>query len=159
MFTYKTGDMFAESTGTIVVTVNTKGGVMGKGVALHAKNHEPQLVAEHKSACTKVDDDGNRTFVAGSVTCVLDKKYIFAATKGDDWSKDSQYEWIDAILQKIAANIEHFDKIIFPPLGCGNGNLDWTAVHHMMCHHLMPVSDKCEIVIYPPQKNGARNGK
>ena len=160
MFTYKNGDMFAqEETGTIVVPVNTREGIMGKGISLQAKNHDPDILNEQRAACKKVDEEGNRTFVAGSATCVLESRYILAATKGDDWSKDSRYEWVEAILKKIAQNIEHFDKLVIPPLGCVVGNLDWTAVHHMICHHFLPLTDKCEIIIYPPQPRITPNGK
>ena len=160
MFTYKTGDMFVnEPTGTLVITVNCEG-VMGKGIAFWAKKNDPKCFEAYKAICDRGE------MKPGQPHLVCEGRYLLAPTK-DQWRYPSKYEWIAEILDRVAKNADKLEKIVFPPLGCANGQLDWTAVHQMIVDRLGQLArvNTLEVVIYPPQpafdqarKNGNGNG-
>jgi len=66
------------------------------------------------------------------------------------WRKPSDYDYIDAGLIALTKAIRQYaiTSIALPPLGCGNGKLDWQIVKPMMEKHLSGVA--AIINIYEP---------
>ena len=44
-------------------------------------------------------------------------------------------------------------SVAIPPLGCGNGGLDWQTVKELIQKKLKPIADDFTVLIYEPQRN------
>ena len=137
---YKIGNIVEDDADLFVIPVNTVG-VMGKGVALEFRNKYPEILPDYISVCN------NNRLLPGK--CIIFKfpsrngYWAAFATKGH-WRYPSKYEWIEKGLDDLRLIIESpkiFDNssinsITIPPLGCGNGGLDWKIVHEMIIDSL-----------------------
>ena len=128
MITYVKGDLLKASTEALVNAVNTVG-VMGKGIALQFKHKFPHNYKVYRAACK---DD---TFQIGEVLIVKDRdlsgeKWIINFPTKKYWRSPSKYEYITSGLQDLRKVIEQnkIKSIAIPPLGCGNGGLEWKKV-------------------------------
>ena len=125
---YVTGDILNDP-GCKVITMNCLG-VGGKGLALQFKQLEPEHFAEYQQLCKE------GKYHPGRPRLTKDNKYILFPTKYN-WRYPSRYYWIQWGLQAIAKNASLFkDGIAIPPLGCGNGKLDWVRVERMIHRYL-----------------------
>lgn len=150
--TFKKGDMFNEQVQAVVNTVNCVG-VMGKGVALEFKNRWPANFKAYKKLCDTKELAPGQMFV-------FDTKELFASegprylvnfpTKAH-WRSKSKISYVeDGLDALVKAILEHGIKsIAIPPLGCGNGGLDWADVRPLIVSKLEDLQD-VEIVIFPP---------
>lgn len=141
MIRFYQGDILNCSADTITITVNCKG-VMGKGLALQAKKQHPTLFNLYKRLC----DEGEMKPGEPRLAECDGKKFILFPTK-DDWRNPSQMEWIDSGLAIIAKNIDKLGSLALPPLGCGNGGLNFYGVLNLMLKHLEGID--ADIRIYP----------
>lgn len=143
------GNMLDSSCQAIVNTVNCLG-VMGKGVALQVKRRFPVASREYirvaKEGHLKPGD------VLATRTLALDGcEWVFHfATKGD-WRKPSQLEWIRSGLARMVDLIRELDiqSIAIPPVGCGNGGLDWELVRPMVIQAMSALPD-VRVELYEP---------
>lgn len=155
-FIYKNGDMFATSADAIINTVNCVG-VMGKGVALQFKNRWPENFKAYKAACLKKQLHPGKMFVfengdmLGSLES--DYKYLINFPTKNHWRSKSKIEYIDEGLEDLVSVIRHYDikSICIPPLGCGNGGLDWNLVRPKIEHALSEESLSRNIFIFGPR--------
>lgn len=134
MITFRRGNIFESGAPVLVNTVNCKG-VMGAGVALQAKGRWPSMFADYRRACQRGEVRPGRLHVWTSVTG--DVTVINFPTK-TDWRRDSEYEYIESGLAALRAYIESRPgiRIAIPPLGCGNGKLEWARVRPMIAEAL-----------------------
>jgi O-acetyl-ADP-ribose deacetylase (regulator of RNase III)/uncharacterized protein YwgA len=128
MIIYKVGNILDAKADALVNTVNTVG-VMGKGIALQFKNEFPENYKKYTDAV------GRKEIAVGKVQIVpvnelSGVKYIVNFPTKAHWRYPSKIEWIknglDDLRQKIA--ILNIESIAVPPLGCGNGGLNWDDV-------------------------------
>lgn len=161
--TFKTGDMFQERAEAIVNTVNCVG-VMGKGVALEFKRRWPDNFKAYKRLCDKKQLRPGRVYVhqEGDLMTGRHRFLINFPTK-DHWRAKSKMEFIDIGLDDFIGQILKLQikSVVMPPLGCGNGGLDWREVKALMTEKLSPVKDVDFIVFVPhedgqPQVNGMK---
>ncbi len=149
MINYITGNILESDSQALVNTVNTFG-VMGKGIALQFKNQFPFNTKEYIKAC-KIGSlkIGNLLVVEDSSLLHGEKIIINFPTK-TDWRKPSEYQYIELGLTELVKVIEQREikSISIPPLGAGNGGLDWYKVKTMMEKYLSNVN--CDIYIYEP---------
>jgi uncharacterized protein YwgA len=70
-----------------------------------------------------------------------------------EWYQKSKYEYIESGLQALAAEFKkgEIKSIAIPPLGCGNGGLQWNRVRALIEKHLTAFPD-IEITIYEPNE-------
>lgn len=148
MITFKKGDLLSSDAQALVNTVNTVG-VMGKGIALQFKNRFPNNYKVYRDACK------NGSFKTGQVLVVLDgdllkKKWIINFPTKAHWKGDSKYEYIrTGLIALKQALIDHnIQSVAIPPLGCGNGGLNWNEVRKMIEEELNDCS--AEIFVYEP---------
>lgn len=148
MIKYITGNLLDAHTEALVNTVNTVG-VMGKGIALQFKNRFPENYKIYRDACK------NESFSVGQVLVVkegnlLNQKYIINFPTKAHWKADSKYEYISSglIALKEAILTYGINSIALPPLGCGNGGLEWPIVKSMIEKELKDL--QIEILIYEP---------
>ncbi len=149
MIRYVVGNMLSADTQALVNTVNTVG-VMGKGIALQFKERYPQNYAKYLAACKSGELTTGRLLVVKEKTLDEDRIIINFPTK-KDWKHPSKYEYVEAGLQALRETIAKYNirSIAIPPLGCGNGRLQWDKVQRLMEHYLGDL-DNVDILIYQP---------
>jgi O-acetyl-ADP-ribose deacetylase (regulator of RNase III) len=112
----------------IVNTVNCVG-VMGKGIALQFRNRWPENFRAYEAACKAKQVRPGRMFVFDSGGLVKPNFIINFPTK-DHWRGKSHIEFIREGLADLVAQVRRLGirSISIPPLGCGNGGLNWADV-------------------------------
>jgi O-acetyl-ADP-ribose deacetylase (regulator of RNase III) len=127
------GDLLKQSdVDAIVNTVNCVG-VMGKGIALQFRNKWPENSRAYEIACKAKDVRPGRVFVFDSGGLVKPHFIINFPTK-DHWKGKSKIEYIKDGLVDLLAQIRRLKirSIAIPPLGCGNGGLEWAEVRPLI---------------------------
>lgn len=128
-------NLFDVKADILVNTVNTVG-VMGAGVALECKKRYPDMYYQYRMYCNQGLFDIGKLWLFRkanpAILCFPTKKH---------WRNDSKYEYIEEGLDKFVSlwstyNEQGYESIAFPPLGCGNGNLDFKIVRRMLENYL-----------------------
>lgn len=139
------GDIFESDCRTLVNTVNCVG-VMGKGIAKCFKERYPDMYKDYKRRCTCGVVRPGTPYLFDDI---LGTSILNFPTK-DHWRSPSRLSYIREGLDWFCA---HWDElgitsIAFPPLGCGNGGLNWREVGPIMYEKLkgLPI----DIEIYAP---------
>lgn len=153
---YKNGDMFETSAEAIVNTVNCVG-VMGKGVALEFKRRWPENYKFYKKACDRGDLRPGQVLVfdRGNMFGVDGPRYLVNFPTKDHWRAKSKIEYIDSGLDALVSQVASLSiqSIAIPPLGCGNGGLDWAVVRPLMQRKLSAlVNVRVEIFAPRPEE-------
>ena len=122
------GDLLAERVDAIVNTVNTVG-IMGKGIALQFKRKWPANAKAYEEACKHGEVIPGRMFIFDNGQLV-EPKYIINFPTKRDWRQPSRMADIEAGLKDLVSQIIdlRIQTIAIPPLGCGNGGLNWSEV-------------------------------
>lgn len=119
------GDLFESQAQTWVNTVNCVG-VMGKGVALEFKRRFPEMFEDYQARCSR-----------GEVR--LGRPYLYKRTVLP-WILNfpTKHHWREiANLQSIVEGLQYLQNryrdwgitsLAVPPLGCGQGQLEWRIV-------------------------------
>ncbi len=139
------GNILESKAQTFVNTVNCVG-IMGKGIALEFKKHFPDMFKDYQMRCKKKEVKLGRPYVYKGL---LPPWIINFPTK-QDWRSVSKIHDIEEGLKYL---VDHFQEwgigsLAVPPLGCGNGQLDWRDVGPLIYHMLDPV--KIPIEMYAP---------
>jgi O-acetyl-ADP-ribose deacetylase (regulator of RNase III) len=149
MIKFIEGNLFETSAEALVNTVNTMG-VMGKGIALQFKNEFPENYSIYRNACkNKIFGIGD-LLITAEESLLYGKKIIINLPTKSDWRKPSEYSYIEIGLKELvkAINERKIKSIAIPPLGAGNGGLDWEKVKTLMETYLCNL--ECEVYIYLP---------
>jgi O-acetyl-ADP-ribose deacetylase (regulator of RNase III) len=149
MITYGSGDLLQADTEALINTVNTIG-VMGKGIALQFKRRYPEMFADYEKACKRGEVTIGRMYVAE--TGYLDgPRYIINFPTKKHWRSPSQLAYIDAGLVDLNRVLRERDikSVAVPPLGVGNGGLNWVDVEPRLVAAFEQLPD-VRFVIYPP---------
>ena len=149
MIHFTKGNMMTSSAEALVNTVNTVG-VMGKGIALQFKEEFPKNFLTYKVACSSGELTPGKLLITRERNSNGEEKTIINFPTKLHWRNPSRYEYItEGLAELVKAISEHNIKsIAIPPLGCGNGGLDWNIVKGMIEEALKDV--ECEIYIYEP---------
>ena len=128
MLKFLQGNLFDAPAEALVNTVNTVG-VMGKGIALMFKEAFPDNFLAYSDAAKRQEIGIGRMFVTETRFLQGPKWLINFPTK-KHWRNPSKLEWIVEGLRDLTRVIEEkgIRSIALPPLGCGNGGLDWAEV-------------------------------
>jgi O-acetyl-ADP-ribose deacetylase (regulator of RNase III) len=150
MITYIQGNIFESPAQVLTNTVNCVG-VMGKGLALEFKKRHPDLFADYKKRCDRLDVKPGRPYLWEN-----DKVQVLNFPTKRHWRESSRLEDIEEGLKYLAQNYEHWGiyTLALPPLGCGNGGLSWNEVKPLVETHLGPLSD-LEVFVYLPKASTA----
>ncbi|WP_347051560.1 type II toxin-antitoxin system antitoxin DNA ADP-ribosyl glycohydrolase DarG [Flavobacterium olei] len=149
MIQYRNDNLLESEAEALVNTVNTVG-VMGKGIALQFKNQYPNNYKLYKNACKLKEVQIGKMFVTEEISLLGGKKIIINFPTKADWRKPSEYEYIEAGLKDLVKIVKEkkIKSIAIPPLGAGNGGLDWNKVKILMEKYLEGIDSK--IFIYQP---------
>lgn len=149
MIQYKTGNIFESKAFALINTVNTVG-IMGKGIALQFKKAFPNNYKAYVTACkSNKIDIGNLFFSLDSNLHSGEKMIINFPTK-THWRKPSEYSYIEEGLDDLIKIIKsnNIKSIAIPPLGAGNGGLEWEKVKSIIEKKLTTLD--IDIFVYEP---------
>lgn len=145
MFKALIGDLFSSPAQTLVNTVNCVG-VMGKGVALEFKKAYPAMYEDYVARCERGEVRLGEPYLYRDASGAM---IVNFPTKGH-WRSASRLVDIDRGLDHFLAQAGEWgiQSIAFPPLGCGNGGLEWREVGPLMYQKL----SRCafDVEVYAP---------
>src|SRR5260370_362202 len=150
MITFTEGNLLDADVEALVNTVNTVG-VMGKGIALMFKEAFPENYEAYRAACKSRDITIGRVFATERRDVFGGPKWIINFPTKEHWRSPSRLEWIDDGLVDLRSFIEEhaIRSIALPPLGSGNGGLDWSDVRPLIQRALESLRD-VEVIVYEP---------
>ncbi|MGB6690935.1 MAG: macro domain-containing protein [Terracidiphilus sp.] len=130
-------------------TVNTVG-VMGKGIALMFKEAFPNNFRAYEYACKRNQVQVGHMFVTEN-SAFKGPRWIINFPTKQHWRPPSKIEWIVEGLRDLRRVInEHgIHSVALPPLGSGNGGLDWLDVKPEIERALSDL-EGVEILVFEP---------
>jgi len=145
---YTQGNLLEAQAQALVNTVNTVG-VMGKGIALMFKDRFDENFRAYSAACKAKQVHTGKMFVTEANELDGPRWIINFPTK-QHWKSPSKMEWIIEGLQDLRRFlIEHqVQSVAIPPLGAGNGGLDWADVKPHIEAVLQDLDT--EVLVYEP---------
>jgi O-acetyl-ADP-ribose deacetylase (regulator of RNase III) len=150
MLSFTQGNLLTAKTEALVNTVNTVG-VMGKGIALMFKENFPENFKIYQAACKRREVQIGHMLVTERQDMYGPPKWIINFPTKQHWRSPSQIEWIEEGLDDLVQVIREnkIKSVAIPPLGSGNGGLNWQDVRPKIEAALSPLSD-VEIIVYEP---------
>jgi len=149
MIRFTQGNLLEAPVEAVVNTVNTLG-VMGKGIALMFKERFPENNKAYEAACRAGEVRVGNMFITPGVELEGPRWIINFPTK-QNWRNPTKLEWVESGLSALREEIlkKKIGSLAIPPLGCGNGGLDWTVVRPMIEQALGDLQG-VEVVVYEP---------
>ena len=149
MIHYTQGNLLDAPVQALVNTVNTVG-VMGKGIALMFKERFNKNWIEYEIACKNKQLQVGKMFITETDELMGARWVVNFPTK-QHWRSPSKMEWIVDGLQDLRHFILKYQvqSIAIPPLGAGNGGLEWLAVRGQIEQALGDL-DAVDILVYIP---------
>ena len=149
MISFTQGNLLEADVEAVVNTVNTVG-IMGKGIALMFKDKFPANFAAYAQACEHEEVRIGKMFVTENRQLFGPKWIINFPTK-THWRARTKIEWIEEGLEDLVRVIreKNVHSIAVPPLGCGNGGLDWVDVQPLIVDALRDI-ESLEVIVFEP---------
>jgi O-acetyl-ADP-ribose deacetylase (regulator of RNase III) len=149
MIRFTQGNLLDANVDAVVNTVNTVG-VMGKGIALMFKEKFPDNYKAYAAACKRGEVRVGQMFVTASPELAGPRWIINFPTK-QHWRNPSKLQWVIDGLRDLRLVIadKQIRSIAIPPLGSGNGGLDWPEVRSAIEAALGDLAD-VDVVVYEP---------
>jgi O-acetyl-ADP-ribose deacetylase (regulator of RNase III)/uncharacterized protein YwgA len=118
-------DILQSKAQTLVNTVNCVG-VMGKGIALEFKKRFPEMFDDYAERCERKEVKPGVPYLYKTL---FPPQIINFPTK-DHWKSVSRIADIERGLQLLVTHYKEWGvtSLAIPPLGCGNGQLEWKVV-------------------------------
>jgi O-acetyl-ADP-ribose deacetylase (regulator of RNase III) len=133
------GNLFESTAQTLVNTVNTVG-IMGKGIALEFKKRFPEMYADYMARCEAGEVRLGEPYLYRNLL----PPWILNFPTKEHWRSVSRLDAIIAGLEYLEGHLEDWGirSLAVPPLGCGNGQLEWDVVGPTLYRHLnrLPVA-------------------
>jgi O-acetyl-ADP-ribose deacetylase (regulator of RNase III) len=141
------GNLLTADVDALVNTVNTDG-VMGKGLALQFKKAFPENFASYERACKSGEVKTGQMHI---VQRLASPRFIINFPTKRHWRHPSKLEYIRDGLSDLVAQVKRLsiESIAVPPLGCGNGGLEWSAVRPLIIEAFSAVPD-VRVVLFEP---------
>ena len=148
MITFIKGNLLESNAEALVNTVNCVG-VMGKGIALQFKQAFPDVFKEYSKQCRNGDVEVGRMQVI-STNSLIGPKFIINFPTKKHWKEKSKISYVKDGLNDLVrvVNDMNIKSIAIPPLGCGNGGLDWNKVRPQIESAFNELS--IEVYVYEP---------
>jgi O-acetyl-ADP-ribose deacetylase (regulator of RNase III)/uncharacterized protein YwgA len=134
------GDIFESGAQTLVNTVNTVG-VMGKGVALGFRKRFPEMYEDYVRRCDHRQVQLGKPYLYRRMI----PPYVINFPTKDHWRSVSKLSDITNGLAYLQTHISEWGvtSLAVPPLGCGEGQLEWRVVgptlYRFLAHLNIPV--------------------
>ena len=119
------GDLFESQAQTLVNTVNCVG-VMGKGIALGFKQRFPEMYEDYVKRCAVHDVRLGKPYLYKTLWV----PWILNFPTKDHWRSVATLQSIIEGLEYLQRNYRSWgvSSLAVPPLGCGEGQLEWRIV-------------------------------
>lgn len=139
------GDMVKSQVQTLVNTVNCVG-VMGKGLALQFKKMFPEMCCDYQERCNRHEVKPGQPYIYKGL---MSPNIINFPTK-DHWRSVSRLQDIENGMEYLVNHYKEWGikSIAMPPLGCGNGQLEWKVVGPIIYYYLKKMD--IEVELYAP---------
>ena len=126
------GDLLKSNMHALVNTVNTVG-IMGKGVALAFKKRYPDMYRDYVQRCARGEVRLGQPYVYRA-----DDHVVVNFPTKQHWRSVSRLSDIEAGLDYLEGHYKQWQikSLAVPPLGCGNGQLEWRVVGPILLRHL-----------------------
>ena len=150
MITFTEGNLLEARAEALVNTVNTVG-VMGKGIALMFKERFDDNYRQYAAACKAKHVQVGKMFVT-PVHELGGPRWIVNFPTKQHWRSPSRMEWVVDGLQDLRRFLvqEQVKSVAIPPLGAGNGGLDWALVRPQIEAALGDLD--IEIMVFEPTR-------
>jgi uncharacterized protein YwgA/O-acetyl-ADP-ribose deacetylase (regulator of RNase III) len=137
----RAGDLLASRAQTLVNTVNCVG-IMGKGIALAFKRRYPDMYQDYVRRCDRGEVQLGRPYPYQA-----DDHLIVNFPTKKHWRAVSRLEDIVKGLEYLTLHYREWGitSIAVPPLGCGNGQLEWDVVGPTLYRHLSQLDIPVEL--------------
>jgi O-acetyl-ADP-ribose deacetylase (regulator of RNase III) len=146
------GNLLEAQAEALVNTVNTVG-VMGKGIALQFKRAFPANYKAYKRACDQGAVELGRMFIWDAGALGSDgPRYIVNFPTKKHWRSKSKLADVRSGLDDLVRQLKDLSikSVAVPPLGCGNGGLEWRQVRPLIERAFEQVPD-VTVLLYPPE--------
>ena len=149
MIELTTGNLLETKADALVNTVNCVG-VMGKGIALQFKQAFPAMFKAYRKAAQAGEVIPGRMHVFHTAS-LLPPKFIINFPTKRHWRGRSRMEDIDAGLVDLIRQVRllGIHSIAVPPLGTGNGGLEWAEVYPRIQRAFEALPD-VDVLLFPP---------
>ena len=144
-----TGDILTADSEALVNTVNCVG-IMGRGIALQFRKAFPDNFKAYEAVCKRHELQPGQMFVfeTGQLT---NPRYIINFPTKRHWKGKSQLTDIESGLKSLVVEVRRLGirSLAIPPLGCGQGGLDWAEVRPQIEQALAAVPD-VRVLLFSP---------
>lgn len=149
MIVFTKGNILESGADALVNTVNTQG-VMGKGIALQFRNSFSHNYKLYQEACKAGELLPGKLLIVKDQNLLGGGVWIINFPTKTSWRKPSEYEYIEKGLDELVSRLPEMNisTIALPPLGSGNGGLDWNKVKALIEKKLSGISQK--VLVYEP---------
>lgn len=136
------GDLFESNAQTLVNTVNCVG-VMGKGVALEFKKRFPEMFDDYEKRCQLHEVKLGRPYLYKRLV----PPWILNFPTKEHWRSVASLE---AIVEGLKYLLQYHKEwrmtsMAVPPLGCGQGHLEWRVVGPTLYRYLRKMDIPIEL--------------
>ncbi|MGH8730005.1 MAG: type II toxin-antitoxin system antitoxin DNA ADP-ribosyl glycohydrolase DarG, partial [Burkholderiales bacterium] len=133
MVRIRTGNLLESDAQTLVNTVNCVG-IMGKGIALDFKKRFPDMFEDYVGRCKRGEVRLGEPYLYPYLT----PPWVLNFPTKDHWRSHAR---LDDIVRGLKFLIAHYREwgitsLAVPPLGCGNGQLEWAIVGPTLYRYL-----------------------
>ena len=144
-------DLLKSEAQTLINTVNCVG-IMGKGIALEFKERFPDMFKDYIERCERKEVKPGVPYLFKTL---FPPQIVNFPTK-DHWKSLSRVADVERGLQHL---LDHYKEwgitsLAIPPLGCGNGQLEWRVVGPLIYRYLRQMDIPIEM--YAPYGTPAR---
>lgn len=142
MLRVQIGDLFASEAQTLVNTVNCVG-VMGKGIALEFKNRFPDVYSDYVARCEKHEVKLGQPYLYKS----LAHQWVLNFPTKEHWRMPTRLKDIVLGLDYLLTHYQRWGitSLAVPPLGCGQGQLEWRVVGPTLYQYLAKFNIQVEL--------------
>ena len=151
------GDILTADADALVNTVNCVG-IMGRGIALQFRKAFPDNFKAYEAGCKRGELQPGKMFIfeTGSLT---NPRYVINFPTKRHWKGKSQLVDIESGLKALVSDIRRFGihSIAIPPLGCGQGGLDWAEVRPRIERAMTAVPD-VRVLLFGPAATPVQSG-
>ena len=136
------GDILQSKAQTLFNTVNCVG-IMGKGIALEFKKRFPKMFDDYVQRCERKEVKPGVPYLYKTL---LPPQIINFPTK-DHWKSVSRITDIERGMQILLSRYKEWGitSLAIPPLGCGNGQLEWKAVGPLIYRYASQMDTPVEL--------------
>jgi O-acetyl-ADP-ribose deacetylase (regulator of RNase III)/uncharacterized protein YwgA len=136
------GDILKSKAQTLVNTVNCVG-IMGKGIALKFKEQFPDMFNDYVERCNRKEVKLGKPYLFKRLT----SPWILNFPTKEHWRSVSR---INDIIQGLKYLLQHYKEwgitsLAVPPLGCGQGQLEWKIVGPTLYRYLSQLDIPIEL--------------